>query len=154
MILQAKTNEQGITRRSVGGLLLATSLYLLTGCRPIQPVQSNTPTENTTQPTLLPDSTKVITEENTMDVSLPSDPLVVQAMKDLAKRTGLSLEQITLVSQEAVTWPDGALGCPQPGMVYMQVLVDGSRIILSAGGKTYEYHSGDQRGAFLCTNPQ
>lgn len=89
-----------------------------------------------------------------MEINLPDDPLVVQAMKDLAKQTGIPLDQITLVSNESVTWPDGALGCPQPGMAYMQVLVDGSRIILSAGGKTYEYHSGDRRGAFLCTNPQ
>ncbi|MFN8443197.1 MAG: hypothetical protein U0175_20650 [Caldilineaceae bacterium] len=154
MMLQARNKGQGRVGGNVGGLLLATSLYLLTGCTPIQPVKSSTPAENTTQPTLLPDSTKVITEENTMGTTLPSNPLVVQAMKDLAKLTGLSLDQITLVSNEAVTWPDGALGCPQPGMVYMQVLVDGSRIVLSAGGKSYEYHSGDQRGAFLCTNPQ
>lgn len=154
MILKVTNNGRGRVRGSVGGLLLATSLYLLTGCTPIQPVQSSSLTENTMKPTLLPDSTKVITEENTMGTTLPSNPLVVQAMKDLVKRTGLSLDQITLVSDEAVTWPDGALGCPQPGMVYMQVLVDGSRIVLEAGGKSYEYHSGDQRGAFLCTNPQ
>jgi hypothetical protein len=57
---------------------------------------------------------------------------------------------IEVVSSEAVTWNDGSLGCPQPGMAYVQVQVDGSLIRLRAGGRDYEYHSGGQRGPFLC----
>lgn len=77
-----------------------------------------------------------------------------QAKADLAKRLGVDVGEVTLISSEEVTWRDGSLGCPQPGMGYTQALVDGSRIILESGGKRYEYHSGGRRGPFLCTNPQ
>ena len=78
---------------------------------------------------------------------------VRQAKEDLAKRTGLSVDQIEVVEARPVTWPDGSLGCPQPGMAYPQVLVDGLLIRLRAAGKIYEYHSGGNRAPFLCENP-
>lgn len=87
-------------------------------------------------------------------VPLPLDPIlekiVAQAKDDLAKRSGISVDQITLVQVQTVTWPDGSLGCPQPGMMYPQVLVDGLLIQLRAKGDVYEYHSGGNRAPFLC----
>ncbi|GAA1532366.1 hypothetical protein [Kribbella lupini] len=76
-----------------------------------------------------------------------------QAKADLAERLGVPVDDVTVVSSEEVTWPDSSLGCPQPGMMYAQVLTDGSRILLSAGGRTYEYHSGGHRAPFLCETP-
>ena len=76
-----------------------------------------------------------------------------QAKADLAERLGVPVDDVTVVSSEEVTWPDSSLGCPQPGMMYAQVLTEGSRILLSAGGRTYEYHSGGQRAPFLCETP-
>ncbi len=76
-----------------------------------------------------------------------------QARADLAERLGVAVDDVTVVSSEEVTWPDSSLGCPQPGMMYAQVLTDGSRMLLSAGGRTYEYHSGGQRAPFLCETP-
>jgi hypothetical protein len=78
---------------------------------------------------------------------------VEQAKADLANRLGVDPGQVTVVSFSEVTWSDGSLGCPEPGMVYTQALVDGSRIILEAGGKQYHYHSGASRPPFLCENP-
>ncbi|MEV6282958.1 hypothetical protein [Kribbella sp. NPDC051770] len=75
-----------------------------------------------------------------------------QAKTDLAERLGVFVDEITLVSAEEVTWPDSSLGCPEPGMMYAQVLTSGSRIVLTAGGRTYEYHAGGQRAPFLCEN--
>jgi len=77
-----------------------------------------------------------------------------QAKADLAGRLGVDPGEVKLVSSEEVTWPDGSLGCPQPGMRYIQMLVNGSRMVLEVGGKQYHYHSGGRRGPFLCTNPQ
>lgn len=88
----------------------------------------------------------------------PSDPtlkaMVQYAMEDLAKRLDIGVEEIDLISLENVVWRDGSLGCPQPGMAYIQVLVDGLRMRLRAGGKTYHYHSGGNRMPFLCEDPQ
>ena len=71
--------------------------------------------------------------------------LVELAKGDLARRLGVGIEDVTLVSAEAVEWPDASLGDPQPGMVYAQVITPGYKIILSAGGQEYEYHSDQER---------
>jgi len=82
----------------------------------------------------------------------PSGP-VAAAITDLATRLGVDESAVRLVSQEEVTWPDGSLGCPQPDMSYIQVLVNGSLIVLEVNGTSYEYHSGGGRGPFYCPNP-
>jgi hypothetical protein len=73
--------------------------------------------------------------------------LVDRAMADLAQELGLSEEEISLASMEAVEWPDASLGCPEEGMMYAQVITPGYRIMLEAGGETYEYHTGDREGS-------
>jgi hypothetical protein len=76
------------------------------------------------------------------------------AVADLSKRLGAEQGQIGVVSVEEVTWRDGSMGCPRPGMMYPQVLTNGTRVVLEHDGKRYEYHSGGQRSAFLCENPE
>ncbi|MFQ5886210.1 MAG: hypothetical protein ACE5II_03135 [Anaerolineae bacterium] len=71
--------------------------------------------------------------------------LVDLAKGNLARRLGVGVKEVTLVSAEAVEWPDASLGNPQPGMVYAQVIIPGYKIILSAGGQEYEYHSDQER---------
>ena len=88
-------------------------------------------------------------------MSTPSvDPalgsFVATAVADLASRLGVDASEVSVVSARMVTWPDRGLGCPQPGMVYPQVQVDGTKIELSVRGTVYAYHSGGSRGPFLC----
>lgn len=74
------------------------------------------------------------------------DPIIA----DAAGRAGVPVSEVTLVSAEAVTWPDGGLGCPLPGLVYPQVVVDGYQVIVEADGRTYDYR-GSGVGKFrLC----
>jgi hypothetical protein len=79
--------------------------------------------------------------------------LVSQAKKDLAQRLGAPMEGIELLKIEEVTWRDGSLGCPQPGMFYTQALVNGSLIQLQYKATVYQYHSGRGGKPFLCENP-
>ena len=82
-------------------------------------------------------------------VNLPAsvvDPVVAE----VARLAGVPVDQVVVVSAEAVTFPDGSLGCPQPGMVYTQALVDGYKIVAEAGGKTYDYR-GTGSTFRLCT---
>lgn len=72
------------------------------------------------------------------------------ARADLARRLGLALEVIQLVSVEAVDWSDTSLGCPQPGLMYAQVITPGFLIELEAMGQTYEYHTDEDSSAVLC----
>jgi hypothetical protein len=81
-------------------------------------------------------------------------PLIEIAQQDLGAR--LSFDnwwEIEVLEARGVTWPDGGLGCPTPGMAYIQVLVDGAVIRLNGDGKVYEYHSGGSRPPFLCEHP-
>ena len=68
------------------------------------------------------------------------------ALTDASRRTGLKRTELEVLSAEAVTWSDGSLGCPQPGMMYTQALVPGFRIRVRAGTETLDYHAG-RRGA-------
>lgn len=79
-----------------------------------------------------------------------TDPNVAFAIADLAERIAVAESEIVVVSREGVTWRDGSLGCPQPGMSYTQALVDGYKITLEAGGTTYAYHGRAGRDPFLC----
>jgi len=91
--------------------------------------------------------------EPEMAQSSPSsgmESLIEKAKADLAQRLSISANQIDLIEAKAVTWPDASLGCPQPGMSYIQVPQDGALIVLQAVGSTYEYHNGGSRGLFLC----
>ncbi len=75
------------------------------------------------------------------------------AVADLAARQGVEATAITVVSTDEVTWRDGSMGCPEPGMNYTQALVPGIRVILELDGVRYEYHSGGGRSMFLCEKP-
>ena len=82
--------------------------------------------------------------------NLKSNPLVRQAIEDLAQRKSISPDEVEVVSVEEVVWPDTSMGCPHPDMRYTQVLQDGMRIMLRVNGRDYAYHSGGHRTPFLC----
>ena len=80
-------------------------------------------------------------------------PWVEDATADLAERLGVVTDAISTIAAVLVTWPDSSLGCPQPGMEYLQVLTDGAVIELEAEGAVYRYHAGEGSGPFLCGTP-
>jgi len=88
---------------------------------------------------------------------MPIEPmyqsLVDYTVKDLATRLAIDPATIEQLEARAVVWPDGGLGCPTPGMAYIQVQVDGALVRLRVDGKLYEYHSGGSRAPFLCDQP-
>ena len=92
---------------------------------------------------------------NTMTQQTGYDNKDVKAAKeDLSQRLGVGLDIIKLVRHEEVTWRDGSLGCPRPGMSYTQALVNGTLIVLRSGEIDYEYHAGGGRAPFYCPSPE
>ena len=71
-------------------------------------------------------------------------------VEDAAHRSGLPRESIKVLAATRVTWPDGSLGCPEPGMLYTQALVPGYRIVVQAGERQYEYHAGTRGQPTYC----
>jgi hypothetical protein len=76
------------------------------------------------------------------------------AVADLAVREGVDPSAITVVSVDNVTWRNSSIGCPEPGMNYLQSLVDGVRVVLELDGATYQYHRGGSQPLFYCATPE
>jgi len=142
-----------------GGVLVA---LLLSGCkRPaVTPTLSARPeTLPTATPTpVVPALTSPLASPLTpparfpMQVAVPAnaEKAVLGAVADLSERLGIKTEQVVLVSVESVQWPDASLGCPQPGMMYAQVITPGYLIVLEAKGQRYPYHAGERGDAIFC----
>lgn len=76
-----------------------------------------------------------------------------RALADLLQRSGAEPAAVTVSSAEAVEWRDGSLGCPQPGMMYPQVITPGFRLVLVANGQEYAYHGAENGELFYCEQP-
>ena len=90
-------------------------------------------------------------------IPMPESPIIQEqvgkATDDLAKQLGVDAAQIGLVEYQAVTWRDGSLGCPKPGMAYTQALEAGYRIQLQVEGTQFNYHGASGRDPFYCQSP-
>jgi hypothetical protein len=130
--------------------LLLLALFLAAGaCTPavdLAPEATSAPTPLRVTPTIMSP-----TNDPTPDLS--QLPQVAQSIADLAQRLNVPPGDIEVVLVESVVWPDGSFGCPQPGMVYAQVLQEGLRVVLRHGGLEYAYHSGGNQAPFLCEQP-
>ena len=69
-------------------------------------------------------------------------------LADAAKRTGLPRASLDVLSAMPVTWSDGSLGCPDPGMSYTMALVPGYQIKVRAGEQVLDFHA-SRRGHFV-----
>ena len=77
-------------------------------------------------------------------------PMLERICADAAQRAGVALDQVKVLTVESVTWSDGSLGCPEPGMMYTQALVRGNRVRVDAAGTILLYHSGVQNTFVHC----
>ena len=75
------------------------------------------------------------------------------AISDLEDSAGVRPGSVEVLEASKVTWRDGSLGCPEPGRMYSQALVDGYRIVLIHEGERHFYHAGDDGEPFRCADP-
>lgn len=80
-------------------------------------------------------------------------PDVRASVADLAASLDVDPTEVEVVAVEEVTWRNGSRGCAEPGTMYTQALIDGSRITLRVAGTDYEYHAGGSHPPALCENP-
>jgi hypothetical protein len=76
-----------------------------------------------------------------MQVPLNIEHMQELARKDLARRLGVAVDQISVESAKPVVWQDLSLGCPEPGQTYKAVPVKGNVVSLAYHGRTYTYHT-------------
>ncbi len=79
-----------------------------------------------------------------------SERAVALAVTTLANELGCAPDQIVVEETTSVTWRTSALGCPRPGMMYMQVLTPGFRVRLRYAGQEYVLHTDGGRRAVRC----
>lgn len=142
-------------------ILAVTVILLTSGCQEsgasaansIPPTEPSLPRE-VSPPIPSPEPESDNDGVNMPDLTKAPDPiaqnLVQIAIKDLAERLQINVDQIRLASIEAVEWSDSSLGCPQMGVMYTQVITPGYKLILEANGKTYPYHTNDRERVVLC----
>lgn len=81
-------------------------------------------------------------------------PLLPALLGDAAQRSAKPVELLRVASVQAVTWPDGSLGCPQPGLLYTQALVPGWRISIDVPGASPLLYHASQRGSWVWCQPE
>jgi hypothetical protein len=80
----------------------------------------------------------------TPDIPAETAALIAAIAADL----GVPPESVQVVTMEPRDWPDSSLGCPQPDMLYAQVITPGYLVLVEVSGERIEYHT-DQRGTVV-----
>jgi hypothetical protein len=130
--------------------------FLVAGLTACGSVEEPLAQPETTTTAAVQDGSTSTTEVLTLQTAPQSEAdlllLARAARTDLAATLGVTEDEISVTGAAAVTWNDGSMGCPQPGMSYTQALVDGARVTLTHGDTTYAYHQGGGE-LFLCEHP-
>ena len=79
-----------------------------------------------------------------------ADTTKAMIVADAAAVAGVDPDSVTLVSVKPMTWTDGSLGCPKPGVMYTQAVVPGFRVIVRAGDRKLDYRVGRSDTAKRC----
>lgn len=82
-------------------------------------------------------------------------PPVLEAVRArLATDSGLDASAAEVKVAQDVQWPDGSLGCPEPGVMYTQAIVPGYQVVLVLDGREYDFRVAARSGTIrLCEGP-
>lgn len=61
---------------------------------------------------------------------------------------------LRVIDARAVNWTSGALGCPKPGLSYIEVVTAGYLVVIDAEGTTFYLHSSRTGAPFVCPEGQ
>jgi hypothetical protein len=117
-------------------LVLITVVVVLLACGPLTTPGPTQPVSTETAPPATP-------------IRVDLTPAQLAAMQALASAQNIPVEQIQLVSTAAVEWPDGCLGVVLMGVLCTRGPVPGFRIVFSANGAQYEYHTNQDGSSVL-----
>jgi hypothetical protein len=78
------------------------------------------------------------------------EPVLGAARRAAAGRLGVPAERVAIVRADPVEWPDAALGCPEPGRAYAQVITPGFRLLARESDRQIEVHADAVGRAVVC----
>lgn len=147
----------GAGRRRISRLLAAVAVVTwMTGCDgPTEEVGSPAPTDLATSaaPTPTPEAPDPSAAADEETTTVEPDDAINAAIQALADREGVAAARVSVVEVERSTWPDGALGCPEPGGVYTQAIESGYRVLLSVDEDRFDYRISDRGSVRRCDQP-
>lgn len=108
----------------------------------------------TGDPTMVANETAPAGSAPSLPVGEVPTELLEAVVADAAEKAGVAPAEVAVLAAEAVTWSDGSLGCPEPGMVYTQALVPGYRVVLEIGGDELHFHASQSGDFRFCEDPQ
>lgn len=76
--------------------------------------------------------------------------MVARVTDEAAGRLGVPASEVMATRIEPRDWPDTALGCPQSGAMYAQVITPGFLVEVQSGGTVLEYHTDRDSRVVLC----
>jgi hypothetical protein len=103
-------------------------------------------------PARIPDA---VTPQRPAGVAVPSASIPRDVRRavvaDAAKRFKVAESAVILVQPEKVTWSDASLGCPEPGKMYAQTLVEGFRIVAKTAAGSFTYNTDSAGTVVICS---
>jgi len=82
-------------------------------------------------------------------------PTILESiLKEAAALAEVARDQLVIVHADSVVWNDGSLGCPEPGMMYIQALLNGYWVVIEAAGQNYDFRVGSGGSFRLCPTGQ
>lgn len=104
--------------------------------------------------TLLVPSALLFAQQTAIGASQPDrdkarEQAIERAKTVLGEKLHVAPSHFTLESAKEATWPNSALGCPEPDHMYAQVISEGWAVVLKADDTTHEVHISGRR-AVVC----
>ena len=131
--------------------MLSALAFTLAGCAaPIGVSPSPSPDPSRPAPSA-PELSTIPPSDEPVTGEVPAE-IMAALVADAAERAGVDEDAVEVVEALAVTWSDGSLDCPEPGMSYTMALIDGYHVILEADGEELDYRVTGQGGFRLCEN--
>lgn len=149
--------------RKLAGVILVAALLLLPACdngdagsdrKPNQipqPTrqQSTAVTDTATSEPAEPSSTPVIRPTSEINPTVtPVPEAVTLVIERTAADYGISTLEVVLLAYESATWSSTALGCPEQGRSYPQIVTSGYEVMMSLPGELALYHV-DESGSTI-----
>jgi hypothetical protein len=139
------TDRHSLARPLLALVVLAAFAGACTGAPQPTPIASTTPAASIPQ--------TPVTTPVPGDVTGIPQRIIDAVLADASSRTGVAVGDIAVLIAKAVTWPNGALGCPQPGMMYTEMIEPGYQVVVEAAGQRLDYRGGSGGALSLCENP-
>jgi hypothetical protein len=130
-------------------IILFGSLFALAGCGATPEIEPAPAMETVVTPVIHPTKPAMDDLPDNLLAIVP-DTLLALVKEDLATRLGVEMDVITPIFVVPAEWPDSSLGCPEPDMMYTQVITPGYQIRLMVDERPYIYHTDSDDHILYC----